>query len=103
MAVPNTPITTEQSLGDGAMLAGIFTKAMFPGLQLALYFFIFFHAAVGNKYEYSLPPTAAVVIGYWLYVGNDDQKAWANLSKHPQNDYNQVYIGSRKNISVIKR
>ena len=101
MSVPNHPIRTQKSMGEGAMVLGVFTQSMMPGLTLALYLFLPLHFIVSGRYYLSGPPALALVIGYWLYVGNDRNRAWRNLCSHAQNDYSQVYRGSSVNQSVL--
>lgn len=101
MPVPNGPISTHKTLGEGGMIFGVVTESMLPGFALALFLFFPLHVMTKGEYKLSVPPALAVLLGYWIYVGNDREKAWRNLCKHAQNDYSQVYIGSTENKALL--
>ena len=101
MPITNSPIRTQKSLGEGAAMFGTFTKEMMPGLILALLVHVVGLGMFQGQHQKALPASLATLGAFWLYVGNDKQKAWRNLSRHiPQPS---VYIGSAENKAILKK
>ncbi|MGB8702821.1 MAG: hypothetical protein WCD18_25680, partial [Thermosynechococcaceae cyanobacterium] len=79
MPITNQPIPTNRSMGEGASLFGVFNYTMMPGLALGFLIWTGLQF-VFEDHRKSAPVGAAVVFGYWLYVGNSKEKAWRNMS-----------------------
>jgi hypothetical protein len=101
MGLTNQPISTQRTLGEGATLFGLFTQTMVPGLALGMMAWISGLALFEGQHQKAAPIGFAVVGGYWIYVGNDREKAWRNLSRHVPSPV--PYIGSATNVSILKR
>ena len=91
MPITNQPIATSRSMGEGAALFGLFTQTMMPGLALGFLVWMGLQF-VFDDHRKSAPVGAAVVFGYWMYVGNTKDKAWRNMSRFVPNP--QTYVGS---------
>jgi hypothetical protein len=101
MPITNQPISTQRTLGEGATMFGLFTQTMVPGLALGMMAWISGLAVFDGQHQKAAPIGFAVVGGYWLYVGNDREKAWRNLSRHVPAPV--PYIGSSTNVSILNR
>lgn len=80
---------------------GLFTQTMVPGLALGMLAWISGLAVFDGQHQKAAPIGFAVVGGYWIYVGNDREKAWRNLSRHVPAPV--PYIGSSTNVSILER
>jgi hypothetical protein len=101
MPITNQPISTQRTLGEGSAMFGIFTQTMIPGLVLGLIAWASGLWLFEGKHEKAAPAGFAIVIGYWIYVGNDREKAWRNLTRHV--NIPSGYIGSSTNRSIIEQ
>jgi hypothetical protein len=101
MPLTNQPISTQRTLGEGATMFGLFTQTMVPGLALGMLAWISGLAVFDGQHQKAAPIGFAVVGGYWIYVGNDREKAWRNLSRHVPAPV--PYIGSSTNVSILNR
>jgi hypothetical protein len=101
MPITNQPISTQRTLGEGATMFGIFTQTMLPGLTLGMMAWAIGLGLFDGQHQKAAPIGFAVVGGYWIYVGNDREKAWRNLSRHVP--LPMPYIGSSTNVSILNR
>lgn len=99
MPLTNQPISTQRTLGESAAMFGLFTQTMVPGLALGLLAWLSGLFLFDGQHQKAAPTGFAVVIGYWLYVGNDRQKAWRNLTRHVAPP--SAYVGSSCNRSIL--
>ena len=100
MPITNAPIKTQKTLGEGAAMFGAFTQEMMPGLVIALFVHVAGLGLCQGQHQKALPTSLASLGAFWLYVGNDKQKAWRNLSRHVQQP--SVYVGSTQNKTILK-
>jgi ABC-type lipoprotein release transport system permease subunit len=101
MAITNAPIKTQKTLGEGAAMFGLFTSEMLPGIVLAVIVHIVGLGLSQGQHQKAAPATVATLGAFWIYVGNDKQKAWRNLSRHISQP--SVYIGSTPNKTILKK
>ena len=100
MALTNAPIRTQKTLGEGAAMFGLFTQEMLPGIVLALTVHVVGLGRFQGQHEKAAPASLATLGAFWIYVGNDKEKAWRNLSRHIKQPL--VYIGSTPNKPILK-
>ena len=100
MPITNAPIKTQKTLGEGAAMFGAFTQEMMPGLVIALLVHAVGLGLFQGQHQKAAPASLASLGAFWIYVGNDKQKAWRNLSRHIKQP--SVYIGSTENKVILK-
>ena len=101
MPITNAPIKTQKSLGEGAAMFGLFTSEMLPGIVLAVAVHIVGLGLCQGQHQKAAPASIATLGAFWIYVGNDKQKAWRNLSRHISQP--SAYIGSTPNKPILKK
>jgi hypothetical protein len=101
MPITNAPIKTQRTLGEGAAMFGAFTQEMMPGIVLAVAVHIVGLGLCQGQHQKAAPASVATLGAFWIYVGNDKQKAWRNLSRHLKQP--SVYIGSTENKALLKQ